>query len=479
MPAARTGDRLSPWPLVVACLPAAAILLSQLQVNDLAYQVRAGQLMGDASAILRADVFTYTIAGAPWTNLQWGAQLTFAGLFAVGGWRTLIVVQAVIVAGVEWATYRRTRDAGAAPLPAAILTLAAFVTALVLPGALALRPQLLALPLFVVSAWIVRGRGEAPRRLLWLPVVGVVWANLHGSFPLLTLLLTLAFVADAVGRRRRLAAWTGGLALVSLLTPAVSPWGFGAYRYLVDVSSSPVARDVIAEWRSILTQMPAGPIFVFAALGTLAIAWRGRRGMPLDDALGLIAFTALVLWSGRNVLWWSVVVPPILGARLTAWAPGGAWSRSSTRVVGAAMAALLLLGAVRVGTRPTDELLSEDATPGITATLNRFTQEDTRPFVTRWASWFELALPMQQFVDARVELFPDRIWDDYFLVVGAGEGWEAVLDRWEVGVVVAARGDDDVLIAALAASGTWMPVYEDAHGIVFARVGGQSVASAM
>src|SRR4029453_2443680 len=100
---------------------------------------------------------------APWTNLQWGAQLVFAGLFALGGWRTMIVVQAVIVGVVEWATYRRTRDAGAAPLPSAIFTLAAFVTALVLPGALALRPQLLALPLFVVSSWIVRPRAAAPR----------------------------------------------------------------------------------------------------------------------------------------------------------------------------------------------------------------------------------------------------------------------------------------------------------------------------
>lgn len=461
-----------PWGLVAWALPAAAVLLSQMQVNDLAFQVRAGRLMWDAGALLRHDVFTYTIAGAPWTNQQWGAQLSIAAAYGALGWRGLVFLQGMVVGAVYAATYRRTSREGAAPLVAALVTLSAFATALVLPGSLALRPQLVALPLFVGTAWIVGNRAAAPRRLLFLPLLGVVWANVHGSFPLLTVLLAIAFVADLAGRRGPMAWRTGSLALVSLATPLLSPWGIGIYRYLADLSSSQVVREVIAEWRPILTRMPAGAVFLgVVAAGAFVFVRRATRRPNLEETLGLLTFTGLALWSGRNVLWWSVAVPPVVGGLLAGWPPADVWSKTATRVCALAMACLLLLGSLRVMTRPVDELLTEDASPGLTASLAALTQEGRRAFTTRWASWFELALPgVPMFVDARVELFPDSIWDEYFVVVGVRGDWRDVLDRWHVSVVAAHREDDRELIDALSREPGWTVAYEDAEGVVFERI---------
>ena len=325
-------DRSGPWPLVPWVVPAIAILFSRLQVVDLASQVRAGQIMWDSWSVLRADTFTYTIPGAPWLDQQWGAQLAFSGWFPLGEWRGMIVLQAVIVACSFGATYRATVANGASLTVAAGATTLGFAVAAALPGALALRPQLLALPLFVASAWIIRERRSAPRRLLFLVPLGVLWVNIHGSFVLLSLLLAIAFVTDVlVGRRS--ARWTGSLFALSLVAPWATPWGGDVYRYLWDLARSPIVREVITEWQPIWTRPIAACLFVAACAGALfLIVRRARRRPTFEEAATFLVFTGLAVWSQRNVLWWSVAIPPMVGGLLAGWRPGGDWSGVATRV---------------------------------------------------------------------------------------------------------------------------------------------------
>ena len=80
---------------------------------------------------------------------------------------------------------------------AALLTLGAFVVA---ATALALRPQLLGMALFaVVLAASSSDRDRHPARLWAIPVLVVLWANVHGSFFLAPLVLGLAWLEDVAG----------------------------------------------------------------------------------------------------------------------------------------------------------------------------------------------------------------------------------------------------------------------------------------
>ena len=453
-----------PW-----LIPAIAVLFSRLQVIDLAYQLRAGQLMRDSWSILRTDVFTYTIPGAPWLDQQWGAQLVLSAWFETAGWRGLIILQAVILACCFGATYRATLIEGASIAVAACATLLAFVVAAALPGALALRPQLLALPLFVTSAWIIRRRASAPTRLLLIVPLGIAWANVHGSFVLLSVLLGIAFVADLISHRGT-APWTGVLLAISLLTPAASPWGFTIYRYVWDLVRSPIITEVITEWRPLWTRVPAFGVFItVAAVASVALARRAYRRPTFEEAATLLIFTGFALWSQRNLLWWAVVVPPITGGLLAGWRPGGAWSRPATRVAIVCLAAVLVVGAWRIGTTPPDRLLTE-APPGITAWLETHPQSEGHVFAEWGGWWFEYAVPREaMFVDARIEIFPSSIWSDYAAIVDVEDDWTLVIDRWEINTIVLARGHHLDLEAALRSDADWSLAYEDADGFVFVR----------
>jgi hypothetical protein len=464
-----SGIRETTWGWIAWLLPAAAVLLSYLAINDLAYLIRAGDLMRRSGELLRNDVFTFTMDGRPWLNQQWGAELLLSGLYSLVGWRGLFVLRALLVSVGVGVTYRATLRSNEDAFISGSLTLGAFVVVLTLPGTFALRPQLLAMPLFLVARWIIDGRVAHSRRLVWLPLVGIVWSNIHGSFVLLPLLLVVAFAQD-LATKSSTRIWTGSLALVTSLTPLATPWGSATYAYLVDLSTAPVVAHVIDEWKPLIHQWPAGAAFLVWNVIVVAVCVRRKPAWPtVEQAATFLIFSVLAIWSGRNLLWWMLAVPPVVGAYLRDRRPSGDARPASFRVIIAALVILLAIGLVRTATASPSERLLSEAPLGAADALRAF-PTGTRVFDGRWGSWFEFADPaLPMFVDSRAELFSDAIWSDYFQVSGASPGWQDILRRWDVGVVVGAKDHDPGLIDALRIDPHWYVVYEDATSAVFAR----------
>lgn len=464
-------DGLDPWVFMVWLLPAISALLSLLQTGDLAFQIRAGEWMLDHGAILRHDIFTFTAYGRPWLNLQWSAEGALGGLYRAVGWRGLVLVRALLVATAAGVTFRRTCRAGANAAVAAGLVLATMYAAFTLPGTFALRPQLFAVLLFLLAAWLLDGRKERPERLLWLIPIGVVWANVHGSFPLLTVLLVIAASADAAGGRRRGAAWTGALALASGATPLLSPWGTGAYRYVANIMLPPAVRYVSDEWKPLWQRIPAAWVFLVVVGVLTVICLRRRARRPtMEETLTLVFFTGLALWYGRNLVWWALVTPPVVGGLLSSWNPKRTRVRRADRLVAGLLGGLFLIGLLRVATvQPVEGLLAETAPSGLTSAVRATTRDGARVFDGWWGAWFEIAIPdVPSFIDARAEIFSDEVWADYLRVIFAKPGWSDVLDRWDIGEVVASKGEA-TLVRALSADPGWTLFYEDDEGVVFVR----------
>jgi hypothetical protein len=457
--------------VVAVVLPALAVLLSRLPVNDLAYLLRAGDFTLNTGHVLRADLFTFTMNGQPWTDQQWGAASILAALFRLGGWRGLVVLRACLTSFAIAFTYRRTFRMNGDPLVSGCLSIGAFLVAITLPGTFSLRPQLLAVPLLAGSVSLIGDRETHPAGLAWLLPIGVLWANIHGSFVLLPLLLLIAFVDDVVSRRPTW-RWTGCLVVVTVLTPLASPWGSGVYSYLWTIATSSIVRDVIDEWKPLASQFPAWVLFLVFNVTVLVAAVRHRsRPLSVEEVMTLVIFTALPIWSGRNLVWWVVAVPPVGGALLASWHPGERPAGRVDVILSLTLGAVLLLSVGRVLTTRPPELLLSEAPSGITEAVRGAAHPGVRVFDGRWGSWFEFATPsLPMFVDSRAELFPDAVWHDYFQVSEAQAGWQTVLDDWNVDIVVAADDHDAALIDALEHENGWKLVYRDVDGAVFTRV---------
>ena len=449
-------------------LPAIAVLLAPLVTNDLAYLIPIGDRIVDTGAIPHHDVLTYTVAGQPWVFQQWLAAAIFGRLHAWFGWEGAVLVRALMVAIAFGTTYRRTRTACRAPSVAGCLVFGCFLSVLVFPGALELRPQLLVVPLFVLACWLIDGRTAHPGRTWWVVPVAVIWANLHGSVLLVALSALIACVGDLI-RGRRTASMMAAITAGALIAPLLTPWGWRTYAYIWEVARSPIVR-AIDEWRPILVAWPAGLVFGMLVVALGVVLWRRRTGsFDVEAGIGLTVFTALVLVSGRNVIWWALYVPPVVGRLIGGRERSAERSEGVERTIAVALVALVAVGAWRTFTASRDDALLADAPTGVTRAVAE--QRDLgRVFAADWPSWFEYAVPdTPMFVDARAELFPADVWDSYFEVTQGEAGWRDVLDRWDVQVVVLDDAVHPLLAATIADDPGWRVVYADEDGQVYVR----------
>jgi hypothetical protein len=136
-----------------------------LPAVDLAYQVRAGDEILRTGAIPASDAWTYTIAGTPWTDQQWLAQVLLALGYRAGGWELLAVARAALL-GLTLGLFMGL-------LSAAYLNLAfvALSEKMVVWFGLEQEPSVwLGFVIFAALLWLVATRA-APRDALARPVL--------------------------------------------------------------------------------------------------------------------------------------------------------------------------------------------------------------------------------------------------------------------------------------------------------------------
>ena len=145
--------------------------------------------MLDSHRLLTTDLFTFTVAGHSWLNQQWLAEVFFAAVWRAGGWNGIAAIWGLIVGVASLLVFLACRSAGASTVSATLLTLAGYLVGVQI---LTMRPQLLGVLLFTCVQWIVATRQGRPRRLWIVPLLVLVWTNVHGSFVLAFVLLGFA-----------------------------------------------------------------------------------------------------------------------------------------------------------------------------------------------------------------------------------------------------------------------------------------------
>lgn len=470
MPAAFTPRLVPPtlaalWTFLALSLPVLAALVAPISVVDLAYGVRAGELMLETGEILRVDPFTFTAGGDPWLDQQWGAQIAFAVVHGLGGWEALAFLRALLVALLGGAILATWRLASLGPRTAALLAIGLFLLAA--PG-FALRPQLVGLVLLATAGLLVVGRHERPRALAFVPLLALVAANSHGTFVVLPFVALAAAVDDALGGRHTAAVRVAIAGAISLGATLVTPWGVEAWGYAAEVASSPAVRELAAEWQPPdPLGVPGLPFLAAVGLvavlgvraGRVAVTRAGPRGAMRDLPWGSLALVAALALLGataaRAIPVWAVVAP-VAVVPLIRVVDGSARGRGEAgplrspgrglegrRWANGAIVAALLVGAIAAVPvwRSLDRGLLPilaDAPVALATALRTTTEPGDRLVVPqRLASWLALEVPGRPLmVDSRFELFDAAVWSDYLAIVAGGDGALAALERWEVGVVV-------------------------------------------
>lgn len=467
-------------PLVVMGVIVLTVLAAKISMVDLAYLLRTGDLIFTQQTIPTVDTFTFTAAGQPWFNQQWGADLIFAAAYKLAGWTGLVALRTLLtglIFGLLYLILRRR----AASLPVwlnSLLVLGAFLGSWT---GLGLRAQLLGVALFSLTLFLLAERATHPRRLWAIPVLALLWANIHGSFILIPPILGIACLEEIErkGRVRLLLL----VSAISLLATTATPFGPRSWVYALDLSSNSTISRIVTEWQPTTIHSPAGAVFFLSVAVVAIFLTRSGRRAPWSALVGLGAFAILAMWAVRGLVWWPLMAVFLVAPLITykrqpeRLSPFQVPSRYLTRlrIVFVLMLSVGVVVALPVW-RPVDArtgapAIVTEAPPGITAALRTIARPDDRIWNFQpWGSWFEFALPdLKPGFDTRIETIPDAAWQDYGKIYAASSDWPTVLERWGVSLIVTSRTGDVVFSDALAQSPAWQQVYADADGAIWAR----------
>jgi hypothetical protein len=235
-------------------------------------------------AIPSHDSYSFT-STIPWINHEWLAEIISYASYAAGGIAALVAVKSILLlamlAMVLVALHRVSSDVVVHDL------LVFLVVAGTYGRSITFRPQVFSLVLFpaLLLALLAAERGRA-RALAAVPVIFLLWANLHGGWIVGLAAFGIwgawAYVHSVEYRIARL--WLALIGAASLAATLVNPYGLALWDFLA--STVRVSRG-IADWQP-LWKLPfflLTPWLTATALAAIAIIFERRRVNPSHVAI--------------------------------------------------------------------------------------------------------------------------------------------------------------------------------------------------
>ena len=160
--------------------------------GDVMMHTRLGQQMIETGTVTRIDPASFTKPGAPWYAFEWLAEVLFSFIHQTWGFGSIALLAGTMVGLSLALVYFDALRRGAHPFLATVLTL---VAANALNMHFHARPVLFTY-LFVVVTMILLNRDrEQPSWMIWLlPLMAMVWVNLHPGVAILFPLIAIAGV---------------------------------------------------------------------------------------------------------------------------------------------------------------------------------------------------------------------------------------------------------------------------------------------
>jgi hypothetical protein len=493
--------QLTPKRLLAALLPLALLALAA-QPNtdpDLWWHLRTGQWILENRAVPHADPFSSTHDGTPWVAHEWLADIGLYRLYQAGGFGALSLVTAIVITAAFSLVYLAS---DLRPHLAIFTTLLAALASAVTWGP---RPQMLTL-LFSALTLLLLHQGRTRRRRLWLlPILMLVWANVHSGF-FLGLVMIASVLAGAciewlIGRRRSVpgaqigtADGTGAAQVIrtlaaaliaSIVAACINPNGFVLLVYPYFTLTSKAMQTYIVEWHSPDFHDPRFLPFAALLLILIFVLALSPKSPAAGDLILLSGLGYESLVSNRNIPLFALVVAPVLTRQVRAildTRPKADATSSTARppdaisrrvlILNWTLAALMVIFVfARVASVLTTEVPLARAFP-IGAANYLAEKQPAGPLLNSYnfggyLIW-RLFPAYRVFIDGRADVYGDSFMDEYYARIWQGKGdWQAYLDRFGIRLIVMEK--DGVLSALLRTQPQWKLVYEDDLSSIFVR----------
>ena len=386
------------------------------------------------------------------------------------------------------------------------------------------RPHLFTLLFLVIFYAALEQVREGRTRVLGvpilaaLPVIAILWTNLHAAFFVGVLMiwaygggevLRLLFSADVTDRRP---AWLQArryflCGFACLAASLVNPYTYHLHVHMAKYLNDPYNSQHIIEFFSLSFHDPTAIFFeVLLVMAVVVVIWHLRRGNFVEPLL-VVVWAHGALLAARNIPLFAIVAAPPIAAviqqgllrlpdlNVAAWLRAAA--RKFNRVAEetaetdaiprfhlVSIFAMLLLAALVFAPNPPKRFRAEFDPKyypaGALATLR--SDPAARVFThDEWGDYliYSLYPAHKVYVDGRSDFYGDDFEYKYIDVLNVKVGWEKILSGFGVDTIL--MPPSAPLSGALKESSRWRVVYDDGIALVFrpaSRTGSVQVSAA-
>jgi len=488
--------------ILIVTLALAFLMAARTPLDtDMWWHLSAGKQIFTSGTLRTPDIFSFTRTGVFWLDHSWLPDVGMYLMFTSGGFTALglfVAVAAVVSLAILWFQMEGS------PLVKAFLVILAGIVA---SGNWSARPQVLTLVMMALTGLVLYRYKWRGKNGIWLlPILALVWANLHAGFLVLFMLVGWMIAGEVLNHLlgmkeelvlswkaiRSLALW----GLASAFAVNINPNGFllwlAPLRQNVGVS---LALPLISEWSSPDFHNPFFIPFLVMFFGTLVAMALSTRRTDLTDLLTFAWFTGMTLVSQRNMGIFAMASAPILGRELlSAWKtncnplqfdrirsffekrlPAKNPKRSTFR--GQQVLNLLIFGILALAgigklvyaTYPAlvNMYTAQSYPAGAVAWIKENKPQGNLFNAYNWGGFLTWYLPSYPvFIDGRVDPYGDEIIGQWVSVVDADPGWQNILNQWGVRLVL--LEPDRPLVKELPGAG-WHLLFQDAVSVLYGR----------
>ncbi|MGC2194306.1 MAG: hypothetical protein WA628_06500 [Terriglobales bacterium] len=493
--------------LVLTWGPLARGLLGDAGIG---WHIRTGEMILNTHSIPRVDPFSSTMQGKSWYAWAWLYDAVAGAIHHAAGLNGVVFFSGLVIALTFALVLRKMLARGANP-PVAMIMLLLAVSASTLH--FFARPHVLSWLLTVVWFGILdtfEANGKT-RPLLWLPVLTLLWVNLHGGFVVGFILLAIYFV-DALAnwlaarseedRGAALLRIQGlGLAgILSFVTTFANPYGYKLHIHIYQYLTDRFLMNHIDEFLSPNFHGLAQKCFAGILLLAVVAAGAARKKLSLGALLVVLFAIYAGLYAARNIPASSMLLALIVAPQVSGWLKEVAGSpeiaerirRPMARLdnFGTRMATLgsglrghlwpaltVLLGlwicahGGRLGATRVLDARFDDAHFPVQATdfLERSGRRDPVFCPDKWGGYliYRLYPQTRVAVDDRHDLYGSEFLKRYLKIVHGEPGWQGALEGMGARWVLLPK--DSAVVNLLTYSSQWKAVYRDETAVLFQR----------
>lgn len=460
------------------------VLGNSLPVSDpdVWWHLQVGKDIISNMEVPDSDYFSFSNAGHRWVAHEWLAEVIYYRIYESFGYQGLLVFNTLLLLCAFFLLYRTVmfQTGGNTGISAILLILSSVLNSVFWM----FRPHVPAYLLFVLYIHILYGNCRIRKKIIALPLLMILWVNIHGSY-IVGLGLLLVYLLSGIfrihlgkmslrelgGKEVRLMA---GVTALTALAVLINPNTYHIVLYPFETIGSGTITSNVEEWLSPDFHRLGMKLFLAYILFTFSVVAISYKKVFVDEMVNLVVFTALSLFGARNLALFVFVSIPILARHLSSLIKR---ETRNFQVPVLNIAALLVLAVLLVMLWPRPGSIEEHLAQGefpVKAVQymkerrldgNVFNEYDWGGYLI-WSRYPDNKV----FVDGRADIYADRVIPDYIKITAAGEDSYPVFTRYNADYVLMRKGQP--FIRLLAEHEDWEKLYADETAVLLGRVQG-------